>query len=379
MIYQGEGAVESGGAIQQVASGMGTQMGEGEPPAPPEALLAAPAPRTPEAGSEWYRGDPPIEWDPVAGAAGYVVEVCRDAECGRLVQRDDVATGHAVETMALEAGAYHWRVTAVSPSGLDGYPSAATPFAVLSAAADREPPDIRLRFAGPSVEHDGTLYVGPAARLEVEVGDAASGVERAWAELDGVETQLAAAAEGWSEGRHEIVVRARDRAGNAAASEVLRFVHDTTPPEIHWGPEGGGVYHSFVGDYSLPASAGGNRTARVPALRWSSDRRSWQEAGTERWRVERREAPRFFLRRAARGLGLRDLGLRLHALPGVSMPLRRRAGVGVLAVDAAAGVEAVDFRLEAAAGGPRLVVECADRLGNRSRVEWPLARGRKRR
>jgi LysM domain len=376
MIYSGEGSVESGGATQEVASGMGTQMREGEAPAPPETLLAAPAPRVPAAGSEWFRGDPRFEWEAVAGAAAYVVEVCRDSECGRLVARRRTTASDGVSTIALEAGEYHWRVTAVSASGLDGYPSAATPFTIRSAAADRQPPDIRAAFSGPQIERAGTLYVGSGSRLEIEASDAASGVERAWAEVDGVETELEATApwslpsEDWAEGRHLVVVKAVDRAGNAGREDVS-FVYDTTGPEIHWGPEGGGVYHSFVGEPAATGDPGGGRRGHLPALRWSPDGATWQATGTQRWRVERGEAPRFFLRP-------RGLGRRLYVLPGVSMRLGRRAGAGVLVVDPGVGTEALEFQVETVGGGPRLVVESTDRLGNRSRVEWPLARGRKR-
>jgi hypothetical protein len=174
----------------------------------------------------------------------------------------------------------------------------------------------------------------------------------------------------WADGAHEIVVAAIDRAGNSAR-EVVRFVADTTPPEIHCGPEGGGVYHSFTGEHSFVGSASG-RGRRAPALLWSRDRASWQPVGTAPWQVERREAPRFFLRR-------RGFGWRLYALPDVSMPIGRRSGVGVLATDPGSGTEAVEFRIEAAPGGSRLIVESADRLGNRSRVEWPLTRRRTRR
>ena len=37
---------------------------------------------------------------------------------------------------------YFWRVTAVSPSGLDGYPAQARPFTVLEAGRDDTAPAI---------------------------------------------------------------------------------------------------------------------------------------------------------------------------------------------------------------------------------------------
>jgi hypothetical protein len=232
MVYVGETVVESGGASQEVPAGMGTQMVEGAPPSPPEELLPATELATPEAASEWPVGGPAFAWNPVPGAAGYVFEVCRDPECGRLVRRRTALESAETGTAELAAGTFHWRVTAVSASGLDGFPSATRSFTVL-AAADTAPPTITSHFEGTQIERDGILYLGADARLEVEIEDA-SGVERAWAVLDGAEVELANAEAGWSPGSHEVVIHARDRAGNEGRSAALAFTFDPLPPEIHW-------------------------------------------------------------------------------------------------------------------------------------------------
>ena len=167
------------------------------------------------------------------------------------------------------------------------------------------------------------------------------------------------------------MVHAVDRAGNEGRSDVLRFTYDPDPPEIHWGAESGGLYHTFVGDYDsgLASHPGG----RAPELVWGTDRKSWRATEREPWTVQRSEAPRFFLRSG---------GWRGHVLvlPGVSLPVKRRHGVGVLANDALVGTDTLVFRILDDDGSGsrrrRLEVEATDHLGNRSSVSWLIRRGR---
>ncbi len=374
MVYDGDTVVESGGATQDVAAGMGTQMADGEPPSPPERLLPAVELGTPEASSDWPVGGPAFDWSPVPGAAGYVFEVCRDPQCGRLVLRRAGLENAAIGAAELPAGAYHWRVTAVSESGLDGFPSAPRSFTVR-AEADTAGPAISARFTGTRLERDGVLYLGPDARLEVEIEDV-SGVERAWAVLDGAEVELASAQAEWSPGAHVLAIHARDRAGNEGRSETLEFTFDPLPPAIHWGPELGGLYHSFAGDSTGSGSwtrdaAGG----RAPELVWSTDHATWRATERREWSVERSVAPRFFLRSAGRRG-------RVYVLPNVSLPVKRRLGIGVLAKDSLVGTKTLDFSIvddvddaERSDRRRRLLVEATDHLGNRSSVSWLIRRG----
>jgi hypothetical protein len=303
----------------------------------------------------------------VDGAGSYVVEVCGDPQCGRLAYRAQAIEATEHQSAQLEVGSYYWRVTAVSASGLDGYPSTASAFAILSTGEDDEPPSIRARFTGTQHGRDGVLYLGPGARLETEITDEGSGVERGWATLDGVVQTLEAVAGEWEAGEHEVVIHASDKSGNTGHSEALRFVYDPIPPEIHWGPESGGVYHSFLGEQAPIAGPGSG--SKAPRLKWSRDRTAWQPISDRQWSVTRREAPRFYLRSGGRAT-------KIWAQPNVSMPLKKRRGVGVLAHDTLAGTESLVFRLDTTEAGSRLVVEAVDWLGNRSSASWPVARGR---
>ncbi len=371
MVYAGDTVVESGGASQSVTAGMGTQMAEGMAPSAPEQLLPAPEAGAPAADSDWPAGGPAFTWGAVEGAASYVFEVCRDSECAGLVRRRTALETTETSAADLEAGSYHWRVTAVSGSGLDGFPSTTRPFTVR-AEADAESPTITAAFVGTQIEREGALFLGSDARLEIEIDDA-SGVERAWAVLDGAEVELAGVEAGWSPGAHEVVIHARDRVGNEGRSETLAFTFDPLPPEIHWGPESGGLYHSFRGESNSWTE--GEPGRRAPELVWSTDRKTWRATERQSRSIQRSVAPRFFLRSGG-GRG------RVVVLPNVSLPVKRRHGVGVLANDQLVGTKTLDFRVVDDADGTRgsgrhrrLVVEATDHLGNRSSVSWLIRRG----
>ena len=147
-------------------------------------------------------------------------------------------------------------------------------------------------------------------------------------------------------------------------------VYDPDPPEIHWGTETSGIYHVFQGEHSTPVAVlpDGRRGRRVPDLLWSRTRGQWRSVAAAEWTVERSVAPRFFLRAAARKA-------RVYVLPGVSLPVTRKAGIGVRSNDALVGTRHLAFRLEESESG-LLVVEAIDWLGNRSTVSWPLWSGR---
>jgi hypothetical protein len=132
MVFGGEAEIEAAGRSVRVATGMGTAADAGKPPKAPEKLLPPPAPLHPASGASYEHSNPLFTWEPVGGAAGYVVEVCRDVQCGQIVAR---ATGVAETSWTprgLPLGALHWRVTAQGASGLDGFPSTPVSFSVRS-------------------------------------------------------------------------------------------------------------------------------------------------------------------------------------------------------------------------------------------------------
>ncbi len=374
MVYEGAGVVQSGGATQQMPRGTGTKVEEGQPPAPPERLLQATAVISPEEGSSWPIPDPTFSWEPLAGAAQYVVEVCRDRECSRLAARRAGITDVETRFDPLEAGSYFWRVTAVAPSGLDGYPSPGHAFSVEE-SRDRQAPRIAAELIGSRREHEGKLYLGAGSRLEVSVEDDDSGLERVLAIVDGEERSLDDARGPWSPGPHEIEIVAEDRAGNESRSDRFTFVYDPDPPVLAWGPARGVVYRTFSGETPRfddgPSSH--KRGWKLRELLWHSGDANWKLAGDLEWTVRSPGTP-------AVTLGTSKRKQRLYAEAGFYLRLRKRGGAVIEASDALSGTTELKCRVEHDEADPRrrrwLHVEAEDRLGNRSTAVFELWRGR---
>ena len=371
MVFEGESVVEAGGESVPVAEGMGTVVKKGEPPAPPEKLLPAPQPLSPEAGSEWAIPNPRFDWQPLEGASNYVVEVCRDADCTLLEARYPALEETSFKPPPLEEGSYFWRLTAVAPSGLDGYPSAAREFSV-SGVVDDDAPTIAAELSGRQFEDDGVLYLGADAELSVEVDDVGTGLAASYAVVDGERRELDAAGPPWDEGPHSIEIVAEDRAGNRTTKR-FDFHYDVTPPVIHLDFEGGRLT-----DFSGAATtiAGGPTHRRegwdLPRLVWSDERGRWEIVdGRSVYRFP--DADSWFALRTSR----RKQRLYFEAEEYVRLTPERQ--VRATSDDDRSGVGELRFEVEHDFREPdrvrTLVIESEDRVGNLSRAVLELWRG----
>lgn len=232
MAYGGESEVEAGGATVQVPRGMGTSVAAEGPPSPPEPLLPAPRLADPAPGAERACADPVLAWEPVAGAASYTVEVCRDSGCGELVERRTGETAIQWRPAALPVTELHWRVTARSASGLDGYPSEAARLAVTSERVAVPPPTGSLQVAGPQVRVGERLFVNTAAKVEATAVDSAGSPAR-WTPVVAGKEETAWPAS-WAPGEHTAAAVALDGCGNRGPIAPVTFVVDATPPAIRW-------------------------------------------------------------------------------------------------------------------------------------------------
>ncbi|MEM7585876.1 MAG: LysM peptidoglycan-binding domain-containing protein [Acidobacteriota bacterium] len=176
MVYGGSSQIEAGGSTVEVPRGMGTSVPEGGAPLPPEKLLPAPVVTSPTGNPSFGYSNPRFAWRPVAGAASYTFEVCLDPGCAQLVRRVTGLTSTQWQPEQLPAAPLHWRVTAVSASGLDGYASRGQAFAIESELRDLEPPIVVaiLLGEGASTAPD-TFVVGAGSRLRLAARDDASG------------------------------------------------------------------------------------------------------------------------------------------------------------------------------------------------------------
>lgn len=122
MMYEGSADLASGGSSVAVPEGMGAAAARGRPPGPAEPLLPAPEPLVPRPGAALDHANPLFAWRAVPGAAGYVLEVCRDRGCAVVERKIGTSSTDAVLD-ALPSGTGYWRINARSPSALDGYSS----------------------------------------------------------------------------------------------------------------------------------------------------------------------------------------------------------------------------------------------------------------
>lgn len=366
MVYGGEGEVEAGGARVQVAQGMGTSVGKEGPPSPPEKLLSAPRALGPEPGAALACSNPVFSWEAVPEAESYVVEVCRDPACAELVERATGLGKPEWQPQSLPAGAFHWRATARSRSGLDGYPGAASALSITSSQPDLEPPAGALHVEGTQIDVGGKLFVLPGARLAVKAEDA-SGMASSKPVLDGKEGADWPAS--WSPGEHAVGAVVVDRCGRRGTLTPLAFVVDALPPAFE--TDAGTL--EAVSDRMVEPRRESKRALRDrkkdPVRRgdllWSSGWEDRWEALTEPVEI-RSDRPQLFFR----------------APEGKTFEGEDAAGGEALFVTAAdgaggAGLDLVRFKTREIPEGMVLEVEAVDLLGNVARREWRVVNSRR--
>lgn len=375
MIYGGEGEVEAGGAKVQVPQGMGTSVEKEGPPGPLEPLLPAPRLSSPADGAAAVCANPTLSWEAVPESASYTVEVCRDPGCAELVERSTDASGQEWRASALPAGEYHWRVTARSRSGLDGYPSATSRILVRPGEADVAPPTGSIRITGTTVRVAGRLYVPPTVTFEVAAADGgigASGLSGWRPVIDGQEAKVESWTSPWPDGPHTAGATALDLCGNGGPIEPVSFVVDAEPPALSWKAEG-----------PPPEQLRSRRGLRLrrgkpgdePGLLWApsdpwgllrwDERWSSSPAGTVHQTVEvASDLPTIFLRLE---------GTRLLS-EGKPLPASADGLVRLDAADGGSRVERLIVRTRTTADGPVLEVEAVDGVGNVGRQELRIER-----
>ncbi len=254
MVFGGTSQVEAGGVSVAVPQGMGTSVPAGGTPSPPERLLPRVELLSPEAGSSWTYRNPSLRWRPVSGAASYTVELCRDAQCASLVERQEAIEATDWRPPSLPPGDFHWRVTAVAKSGLDGYPSRSARFEIAAPPSafdhDRTPPTVAAVVVGaggvePSPDDSAAarqrILLGPGGRIRLLVHDDAAGVELVRYQWDGGTWKT------WrgqdltlpGTGSHQLRVKARDLTGRESTPWQITVVSATdapAPPTVR-GPD----------------------------------------------------------------------------------------------------------------------------------------------
>ena len=360
MAYGGDADLEAGGAKVQVPQGMGSSVAASGPPAPPEKLLPAPGPLAPADGAEVACANPSLSWEPVPEAAAYVIEVCRDPDCGALVERAAGLAETAWRPPALPAASspssavFYWRVTARSRSGLDGYPGTPRKLIVTSEKADSVPPVGTVSLVGPQVRVGATLFAGPGIHVEVAASDEGSGVAGWKPVINGKAADPAAAARPWAAGVYTTGAEVVDLCGNRGVLAPIVFTVDSTPPTLTTDVI---PYDTFSG-HGVRARG----KARSGPLTWSGGVQWLPLPSGAEVRIDS-DAPQAFFHAAGAHLVVDGREITL----GDGQMLRLRA------TDAESSVDHLRFRLRPAeAGRSVLEIEAGDLVGNLRKVEWEL-------
>ncbi|MGE0639027.1 MAG: LysM peptidoglycan-binding domain-containing protein [Thermoanaerobaculia bacterium] len=371
MVYDGSSIVSAAGAKVEVPAGSGTTVAPQAPPTPPERLLAAPAALEPGTGGEFDRSAPRLAWSAVPGAASYTVEVCRDAACGSVVARESGVAGTEVAPREPLDGRLWWRVVAVAPSGLDGFPSPAQEITAVASVAPPVPALVLRRGDGSTVAAEGCVATSPD--LEVRAS-ARSGEDLPWDLLvDGQPMSSDEFRRLPLAGRHEIAARVTDERGRSSRSAPARFVLDGAAPWIDIVAAGAPVASEAKGERRRRRKAEPEPPAVCDTgLELGDGNGNWRPlpcatagavAGIEV--ALRGERQAVLLRTTTDGLTMG--GLRL----------RSGESVELAAWDVGCGLRSARFRIGPSpyrAGRLQLSAEVADAAGNSRELHWLLAR-----
>jgi len=231
MVYGGRTKVRSAGSGVDVPAGSGTTVAKNGRVGKVEKLLPATSLIEPATGAVMPFANPLFRWDPVEGSAGYTLEVCSNRNCSELVYRKTGLKEPGFQPEELPQGRLFWRVTAVAPSGLDGYPSK-TRALQINGRADRFRPVLVL-LPGPGMRVDGATLRGlPGSSFRLEAKDEASGIARvryrwdegAWEENHGTPIGIRPG------GKHRLEAEALDRSGKKSERLDLELVCEETAP-----------------------------------------------------------------------------------------------------------------------------------------------------
>lgn len=260
MVFSGKSTVSASGGSVEVPAGSGTSVASRAKPGPVEALLPAPADLRPAYGEEIEQAAPQFSWGAVPGAAHYTIEVCLDSACGSIVARQPAVATAPLDLVVeggLPEGELFWRVTAVAPSGLDGFPSAAIRVQAVEAVRPKAP-ILALRTAAGEIVAAGSCLAAPPQPV-VSALDR-RGAELPWVlRVDGADTSLDAFRALPLAGNHEVVARVTDARGRSADSSPVQFTLDGAAP--------------WVDLVTTAGAAAGATAERAPASRRQESRR----------------------------------------------------------------------------------------------------------
>jgi len=217
--YEGEIELTAQGATVVVGENQGSLVQANQKPTAPAALLPSPALTSPEINSTLFDTEIVFSWKAVADAGHYWLEVSRDKSFTNVIINSNVIPSNSFATKLPGEGSYYWRVAAIDASG---FPSRFSERGFFNVAQDTTAPFLQL-----TTPEDGAIVRESFARV---TGTTEKG---ATLSLNGKAVPVAANGLFESEsllkdGANEIILEARDRAGNVSRiRRNLTYVADS--------------------------------------------------------------------------------------------------------------------------------------------------------
>jgi hypothetical protein len=175
-VYNGTSNVESAGSQIIVPKGMGVSVKQGQKPPKPRPLLKSPILITANE-SQYSYTNPILEWQIVDSASQYLIEVCPEQECNKVILQGKTSQNKVQINSIHKSGDFYWRVAAISDDEIVGFKSKINKMVFTTKNSDNEGPQIALNLIGQQLFSNKKLIVAPNSQLQIISVDDQAGLK----------------------------------------------------------------------------------------------------------------------------------------------------------------------------------------------------------
>lgn len=225
--YDGEIEVSSQGATVVLAENQGALVESNKTPTKPTALLPSPALMTPESNQRIFGEQVTFKWSAVDGARNYWLEISREESFRKVELSANSLTGTSYTPTLADGGIFYWRVAAMDVNGL---PSRFSDAGFFNIVRDEKAPFLQLDSPDDQILVRENL-VTVSGKTEKEVSVTVNG-----AKVDISPDATFELTQTLKDGANEIIVEAKDAAGNTSSiRRTITYVADSRV-EISYDP-----------------------------------------------------------------------------------------------------------------------------------------------
>jgi hypothetical protein len=175
-VYDGTSNVESAGTEVVVPNGMGVSVKQGEKPPKPKPLLKKPTLITQDSKTFNYT-NPFIKWKPVNQAYQYLIEICLDKNCNRVIAQMKTENQYFQINNIHERGNYYWRVAGISQDDIVGFKSNTNQIVFSTNKADNQGPKVAINIIGKQSTINDKIVTSAQSNIEIISIDNQSGLD----------------------------------------------------------------------------------------------------------------------------------------------------------------------------------------------------------